>query len=253
MRTILLALFLVNLAFVNSKEGSASWIRINQLGYLPGGIKVAVWCSKGATEINSFQLFDAGSAKVVFQGSPTKSFGAYGPFSQTTRIDFSKFSKPGRYFLRAGGATSPVFEIAENAYHGAADFCLRYMRQQRSGFNPFLKDSCHTSDGYTMYGPMPDSTHIDMVGGWHDASDYLQYGTTSANATYHLLAAFRDFPNAFSDHHLANGLDGVNGQADVLDEATWGLRWLLKMHPRSDWMFNQVGDDRDHQGMREVQ
>ena len=179
-----------------------------------------------------------------------KSFGAYGPFSQTYRIDFSKFNKPGRYFLRAGKATSPVFEISEKVYHGTADFCLRYMRQQRSGFNPFLNDSCHTHDGYTMYGPMPDSTHVDVVGGWHDASDYLQYVTTSANATYHLLAAFRDFPNVFSDNHQANGLDGSNGQADVLDEATWGLRWLLKMHPRADWMFNQVGDDRDHQGMR---
>ncbi len=179
-----------------------------------------------------------------------KSFGAYGPFSQTYRIDFSRFSKPGRYFLRAGKATSPVFEIAGNVYRGAADFCLRYMRQQRSGFNPFLKDSCHTHDGYTMYGPMPDSSRVDVVGGWHDASDYLQYVTTSANATYHLLAAFRDFPNVFSDNHQANGLDGSNGRADVLDEATWGLRWLLKMHPRADWMFNQVGDDRDHQGMR---
>ena len=38
--------------------------------------------------------------------------------------------------------------------------------------------------------------------------------------------------------------------ADVLDEAKWGLDWLLKMHPRKDWMFNQVGDDRDHMGMR---
>ena len=38
--------------------------------------------------------------------------------------------------------------------------------------------------------------------------------------------------------------------ADVLDEAKWGLDWLLKMHPKEDWMFNQVGDDRDHMGMR---
>ena len=82
------------------------------------------------------------------------------------------------------------------------------MRQQRSGFNPYLKDSCHTHDGYTMYGPMPDSTHLDVSGGWHDATDYLQYSTTSANATYHLLAAYRDFPNVFSDKHLANGLAG---------------------------------------------
>ncbi|HUP12378.1 MAG TPA: glycoside hydrolase family 9 protein, partial [Niastella sp.] len=26
--------------------------------------------------------------------------------------------------------------------------------------------------------------------------------------------------------------------------------WLLKMHPRGNWMFNQIADDRDHQGMR---
>jgi len=124
------------------------------------------------------------------------------------------------------------------------------MRQQRSGFNPFLKDSCHTTDGYTMYGPMADSTRINVWGGWHDATDYLQYVTTSANATYHLLAAYRDFPGVFTDRHQANGLDGANGNADVLDEARWGLDWLLKMHPRKDWMFNQLADDRDHQGMR---
>jgi hypothetical protein len=62
--------------------------------------------------------------------------------------------------------------------------------------------------------------------------------------------AYRDFPAAFGDEKLANGLDGKNGTADVLDEARWGLDWLLKMHPRNDWMFNQIADDRDHMGMR---
>jgi endoglucanase len=135
-------------------------------------------------------------------------------------------------------------------YKGSADFALRYMRQQRCGYNPYLKDSCHTHDGYTMYGPMPDSTYIDVTGGWHDASDYLQYSTTSANATYHLLIAWRDFPGVFSDMKQANGLDGNNGVADVLDEAKWGLEWLMRMHPRKDWMFNQIADDRDHISMR---
>jgi hypothetical protein len=127
------------------------------------------------------------------------------------------------------------------------------MRQQRSGFNPFLKDSCHTHDGYTLYaGPsgIPDSTHIDVVGGWHDASDYLQYASTSANAVWHLLAAYRDFPAAFGDEYLANGLKGKNNLPDVLDEAKWGLDWLLKMHPDPEHMFNQIGDDRDHIRMR---
>lgn len=239
--------------FSGKRENASSWIRINQLGYRPGGVKVAVWCSKDQLAVSSWQLVDAALKKIVYNGKPGKAFGAYGPFKQSYRLDFSAFKKPGRYYLQAGGVKSSEFEIGDDVYKGAADFCLRYMRQQRTGFNPFLKDSCHTHDGYVLYGEkagIKDSTRIDVVGGWHDASDYLQYSTTSANATYHLLAAYRDFPNVFTDEKLANGLDGKNGMADVLDEAKWGLDWLLKMHPKDEWMFNQIADDRDHMGMR---
>lgn len=241
--------FLLVLAFRTPAEQQAV-IRLNLLGYRPDSPKVAVWGSKNPSQILSqFSVVDE-SGKVVFTGPVSKPFGAYGPFAQTYRLDFSALKKPGKYRLSTGDTESPVFAIGANVYDGAADFCLRYMRQQRSGFNPYLKDSCHTHDGYTMYGPMPDSTHIDVSGGWHDASDYLQYVTTSSNATYHLLAAYRDFPKAFADQHQANGLEGRNGLADVLDEARWGLNWLLKMHPKDDWLFNQLGDDRDHAGLR---
>ena len=158
--------------------------------------------------------------------------------------------QPGSYFIEAGAARSPVFKIDAGVYKGTADFCLRYMRQQRSGFNPFLKDSCHQYDGYTLYGPMPDSTHVNVSGGWHDASDYLQYSATSANATSHLLMAYRDFPAVFTDEKQANGLDGKNNVPDILDEANWSIDWLLKMNPSDDIMFNQLGDDRDHISMR---
>ena len=240
-------------AFTTKQPETNSWIHINQLGYQPNGVKVAVWCSKQDLGISSWELVDAASKKIVYYSKPGKAFGAYGPFKKTYRLNFSSYKKPGKYYLHAGKTRSPEFEIGDDVYKGAADFCLRYMRQQRSGFNPFLKDSCHTHDGYVLYGEkagIKDSTHIDVTGGWHDASDYLQYSTTSANATYHLLAAYRDFPNIFTDEKLANGLDGKNGMADVLDEAKWGLDWLLKMHPKDDWMFNQLGDDRDHMGMR---
>ncbi len=254
-------LFIFFLLSFTGKKNTAevnSWIRINQLGYTPAGIKVAVWCSKEPPDsyreaISNWQLIDAKAKKIASSGKAGPAFGAYGPFVQTYRLDFSKFNKPGRYYLQVGMTKSPEFEIDNDVYKGAADFCLRYMRQQRTGFNPYLKDSCHTHDGYVLYGAkagIPDSTHIDVVGGWHDASDYLQYATTSANATYHLLMAYRDFPTVFGDEKQANGLDGENGMADVLDEAKWGLDWLLKMHPKDDWMFNQIADDRDHMGMR---
>ncbi|MEO6869202.1 MAG: glycoside hydrolase family 9 protein [Ginsengibacter sp.] len=246
----LISSLLVFFAFKKQKEISQQWIRINQLGYTPTGIKVAVWCSKTSDNIESFDLIDSASGKKAFTQTAGTSFGEYGPFTNTYRLDFSKFKIPGTYFLKAGNAKSPYFKIEKDVYKGAADFCLFYMRQQRSLFNPFLKDSCHTQDGYTLYGPMPDSSFVDVSGGWHDASDYLQYSTTSANSTWHLLAAYRDFPKVFGDEKKSNGMDGKNGRADVLDEAKWGLDWLLKMHPKPQWMFNQIADDRDHQGMR---
>src|SRR6478609_1062275 len=221
----LLILFFLSFTYFPSLFGQvndSAWIRINLLGYKPSSDKVAVYGSKNHKSISSFQLVETSTGKVVFNAGAGNAFGAYGPFLQTYRLNFSTYAKPGKYKLRAGKAESPEFTIGDDVYKGAADFCLRYMRQQRSGFNPYLKDSCHTHDGYTMYGHMPDSTHIDVSGGWHDASDYLQYSTTSANATYHLLAAYRDFPKVFLDTKQANGLDGKNGIADVLDEAKWG-------------------------------
>ncbi len=248
--TCFILLLVTSLTAISQEK---SWIRINQLGYTPASKKVAVWCSKENKTISSFQLIDSTTKKVVYTSTAGKAFGSYGPFKQTHRLDFSAYKKPGKYYLKTGNIISPVFKIDADAYKGTADFCLRYMRQQRTGFNPFLKDSCHTHDGYVLYGEkagIPDSTYIDVVGGWHDASDYLQYVTTSANATYHLLIAYRDFKNVFTDKHEANGLEGNNGRADVLDEARWGLDWLLKMHPEPNIMFNQIADDRDHQGMR---
>lgn len=252
MKNMLIFSLLLLSAFKPAPEPTA-WIRINQLGYTPGGIKVAVWCTKDSVAVRSFILKDAVSGKTVFTGKASPGFGKYGPFAQTCRLNFSGWHKPGRYYLEAGGAKSPEFTIGTDVYNGTADSCLRYMRQQRSGFNPFLKDSCHTHDGYAMYAAkagVPDSTHLDVVGGWHDASDYLQYSTTSANATYHLLAAYRDFPGVFGDTKQANGLDGNNGLPDIVDEANWGIQWMLKMFPDAQHMYNQVGDDRDHMGMR---
>src|SRR3989337_1679649 len=235
---------------LTSLHSQNSWIRMNQLGYSPGGVKVAVLAMKEKGTITKFELIDVKTLRVVLVKAVSKNFGAYGPFLASYRLDFTDHKVAGVYHLKVGNCRSPNFKISNDSYQGAADFCLRYMRQQRSGYNPFLKDSCHTKDGFTVYGPMPDKPFINVSGGWHDATDYLQYTTTSANATYHLLAAHRDFPTVFSDAYLANGLPGINGRSDVLDEATWGLQWLLKMHPRKDWMFNQIADDRDHIGFR---
>ena len=226
-------------------------IRVNQLGYLPRAFKVAVLMSKEVQPVPSaFVVCDAITDAVVWSSGTTHAFGAYAGFPQTSRLDFSPFTRAGGYYLKCGDTRSPDFRIADDVYDGTADFLLNYMRQQQCGFNPFLRDSCHTHDGYIIYHPTLDSTFIDVVGGWHDASDYLQYVTTSATAAFQMLFAYQQNPEAFGDRYDRNGLPGANGIPDILDEAKWGLDWLVKMNPRKGFMFNQVADDRDHMGFK---
>jgi endoglucanase len=227
-----------------------TWIRINQIGYLEKSIKAAVLCSKLDISPTQFELCDALTSEVVWKSKDIKPYGEYGPFKTTFRLNFSKFEKKGAYFIKVEDVKSPSFRIANDVYDGSADFLLKYMREQQCGYNPVLKDSCHTHDGFIIYDPPHDSTFINVVGGWHDASDYLQYVTTSATAVFQMLFAYQQNPNSFSDKFDANGNPGANGIPDILDEAKWGLNWLVKMNPKKDIMFNQIADDRDHAGFR---
>jgi peptidoglycan/xylan/chitin deacetylase (PgdA/CDA1 family) len=232
--------------FVSTLFSQNSWIRINQLGYPEKSVKIAVLASKTKISVQSFQLIDILTGKIVFQSSDITDKGPYAGFKNTSRLDFTEFQERGTFYILADDIRSPNFTISNRVYEGAADFLLNYMRQQRCGYNPFLKDSCHTHDGFIVDHPEFDSLHIDVTGGWHDASDYLQYVTTSANATYQMLFAYQQNPAAFRDKFDKNGLPGRNGIPDILDEAKWGLDWLDKMNPEDRMMFNQIADDRDH-------
>ena len=245
---------ILSLAAVQAFAGS--WIRVNQIGYLPEATKVAVFMSDETAQINGFELVDAFTGEVAFSSSAVRPTGVMGRMKTTCRLDFSGLKTSGAYYIKVlsscGETRSETFPVGAGVYDGAADFVLNYMRQQRCGWNPFFKDSCHRKDGIIVGHPDPrkDSTFLDVTGGWHDASDCLQYTTTSANAIYQMMFAYQSNPEAFSDNHLADGTPGRNGIPDIVDEIYWGLKWLDKMNPEPGEMYNQIADDRDHVGMR---
>ncbi|MEL7585240.1 MAG: glycoside hydrolase family 9 protein [Prolixibacteraceae bacterium] len=225
-------------------------IRINQLGYFPGGRKVAVFLSDKEVLAGKFQVINSLSGEMVFESVPEKADASVWGQRAAFRLDFSALTEPGGYRVLFADTLSPSFRIAADIYEGTADFPLNYMRQQRCGFNPFFNDSCHVHDGIIVDHPSRTGEHIDVTGGWHDASDYLQYVTTSANAVYQMLFAWKQNPAPFGDRFQASGRAGSNGLPDILDEARWGLEWLLKMNPAKNEMYNQIADDRDHRGYR---
>jgi endoglucanase len=233
------------IALLFSVVDSTSFIRVNQVGYLPDAPKVAVLCTLDSTVAPSFRVLDD-RGRVVLGPRRVANDGAFGPCRATQRLDFSSIKAPGRYSILAGRASAVNVRIGADVFNGGADTALYYMRQQRSGWNPLFRDSVHRFDGNVVDDSGRIVKRIQVSGGWADASDYLQYVTTSATATYMLLAAYRDNPGAFADAFDARGLPGANGVADVLDEARHGLDWLLRMYPGGDEMYNQLGDDRDH-------
>ena len=177
---------------------STAFIRVNQLGYLPDAPKVAVVCALQPTRVGSFSVQDA-AGRVVFGPAPAQADGPLGPCAATYRLDFSALRREGSYRVVAGALRSPQVRVTREAYAGAVDVLLDYMREQRSGFNPLFRDSVHEKTDAILVDHPRAGEFFPVAGGWADAADYLQYVTTSANATFVMLMAYRDHPQAFAD------------------------------------------------------
>lgn len=247
--------FLLLSGAVQSQNRDTLYIRTNQLGYLPDDAKVAIAFSQTPNPDLKFELVDpATNATVWGPQEAGGSAGSYGNFEYHYRLDFSSFRGEGNFRIEITGTPylSRSFSVGREVYGGMPDEILKYIRKQRCGYNPFLDQVCHRKDGRSMYGPMPDSTFIDASGGWHDAADYLRYMLTSGNTTGRLLFTYRETEDksVFADRHNALGQPRPNDIPDILDEAKWGLDWMLKMHPVPEQLFHQVADDRDHIGFK---
>lgn len=231
------------------------YIRANQVGYVPAGPKIGIAFSSAALPA-TFKVVAAGSQRVCYAGQTVQIQQPWGKFEHHAELDFSRVRRPGTYALCVGTNTSLPFTIGERVYDALAPELLGFMRQQRCGYNPWLEAACHQLDARTAYGPDP-GTLIDARGGWHDAADLLKYLLTSGNATAQLLLAYQlgdqashEGLSGFEDRVDSVGHPRPNGIADVLDEARWGLDWMLKLHPAPDQLYHQVADDRDHIGRR---
>ncbi len=227
-------------------------IRINQVGYRTAEQKLAiVFASEKVKE--TFTLTNAESGEELLTMRPLWSEAkTWGAFEYYYTCDFSRVTEQGSFILIGdkSGIRSQTFQISDHAYDHLQEELLAFMRQQRCGYNPTLDMVCHQHDGRSFYGPMPDSTFVDVSGGWHDAGDMLKYLITGSYATAHMMLAYELYPDRFADQCNALGQPGANGIPDLLDEAKWGLDWIHKLHPAPDQLVHQVADDRDHMGWK---
>ncbi len=130
-------------------------------------------------------------------------------------------SAPGRFFVRIHGpekkVDSPPFAVQKDRlFEHTAPLATYFFYAQRCGVEvPGWHAACHLDDGC-----LPDGSHLDLVGGWHDGGDYNKYNGYTPLAVYALarLAQSPGLPVAFWGKSVPT----------PEEEALWGARWLIK-------------------------
>ncbi|KAA3640132.1 MAG: glycoside hydrolase family 9 [Bacteroidetes bacterium] len=246
MRNILLLFFLFPLCATSQEIH----FRYNLTGYHPNDPKISLLMADHELDYR-VDVIDAKTGETMYKGKLKSAKGtSWGQYAFQYSYDFTPISRPGEYKIKVGDIFSPVISIRVPDQKSWLSDALGFMRQQRCGYNPYFDIVCHQKDGRLFDGPVEDSTFYDFTGGWHDAGDQLKYLITSSNATARLLMSYELSPESFVDRFDAMGHPYPNGIPDILDEAKWGLDWLLKLHPKKDWLIHQIADDRDHRGFK---
>ncbi|MEJ5946417.1 glycoside hydrolase family 9 protein [Pseudokineococcus basanitobsidens] len=242
---------------------TGSRLKVNQLGYLPRGPKVATLVTD-ATEPVRWQLLRADGRRLSRGTSAPRGVDPTAGTNVYT-IDLSGVPVSGEGFtLVADGATSEPFDIAADLYESLRTDAKTFFFTNRSGIAvsdelapgygrqaghvgvapnqgdvavPCLPLGDDAQQLYVDQGGQPwtcERTH-DVSGGWYDAGDHGKYVVNGGIAVAQLMQEYeRSLTAPTADRGaLADGTLSIpeagNGVPDLLDEARWELEWMLRM------------------------
>jgi hypothetical protein len=193
---------------VEGWDVSPGKIAFSHAGYAPGTTKTAVASGLSSRQ---FSLIDEITGKVIFTGPVENRKTDLGTFQV---LDFSSVQRPGAYFLRTGDRTTRSFRIGTDAWRDSIWKVINFMYSERCGtVIPGIHGICHQDD-YTVHG----DKRLVVNGGYHDAGDLSATGNTPGMA-YALFTLAERLRQEDDDPALCYR---------VIEEATWGLNWVLK-------------------------
>ena len=223
-------------------------IRLNQIGFYPGGPKTAIVLTDKQT---NFYLQTA-DKQTVFTGKLKKSTDPDFAGKHTYIADFSAYHQPGKYIVMVPGiGSSYPFEIKIDVYRNVADASIKAYYFMRAS-TPLLEKYAgkwHRAEGHpdtavlvhssAATASRPAGTVISAPGGWYDAGDYNKYIVNSGISTSTLLSLYEDFP-AYMKTVKLNIPESGNGIPDILNEALWNLRWMMKMQDIDGGVYHKL-------------
>jgi endoglucanase len=222
-------------------------IKVNTVGWERGWKKVAVLnVDPGAGGVD---IVDATGGKVAHR-VPAAKVTARGVDAASQDpvwlADFTALDAPGTYRVRAGGAESDPFTIGAGAYDralvaGAKSFYFQrtrtalvepYALWEGDRYTRARPSHVHDDVGWDLLDHPAKKRKWKVVAGWHDAGNYDMYVPSTAPSAHALLLAYAWAPARWSDGQL-DIPESRNGVPDLLDEARWGLDWVLSMQEPS--------------------
>ena len=243
-----IALFLSFIAFAQSSQNI---IKINQLGYYTNAPKVAVITSDYKTDEYAgsnfgFYVLRANIGDTVYKNKLSDVRSSSNSSTKTRIADFSAFQQNGTYVIYVPGiGNSYPFRIGNDVNKEAAKAVLKGFYYIRSSVpleeryaGKWHRQAGHPDTAVLVHpsaasAKRPAGTVISVPGGWYDAGDYNKYVVNSGITTGTLLAACEDFPEYFSQFNT-NIPESENGVPDILDEALYNMRWMLRMQDPND-------------------
>nr|WP_244298816.1 cellulase N-terminal Ig-like domain-containing protein [Micromonospora cremea] len=147
-------------------------VRVNQVGYLPGGPKNATVVTE-ATEPLPWQLRSAGGTVLVSGTTTARGVDAASGQNLHT-VDFSSYRTPGsRLTLTVGGETSHPFDISGALYDRLRADSLQFFYAQRSGIaidGDLIGDEYARPAGHLGVAPNQGDTNVPCQPGVCDYS-----------------------------------------------------------------------------------
>jgi hypothetical protein len=161
--------------------------------------------------------------------------------------NFSDLKKPGVYrvVLPDRSAHSFQFAISDGIFHPLIRLFLDFVHDWRSGdYQNEWRGPSHLDDAIRS----DNGLYHDVSGGWYDAGDTRKWMTMSVLPVLGFLDSYEKLDPRWN--HFSNEKVSDN---DLITEAIWGIRFVLKMQdPETGMIFEEVGaggDARKKPGM----
>lgn len=222
--------------------------KANQAGYLTHQKKFFTVASDTAGAGATYTIRNnTTSNEIVYTGAIGNTvFNETAASEQVVTGDFSAFVQPGKYKIEVNGKYSHPFVIADDAYNQTFKDMLRVISLIRCGtavndvVTGLAHPVCHMADG--NYDDKAGSR--DLTGGWHNAGDFGKWVPMTSLAVAHMLWLYEQKTATMQNVNL-NIPESGNNLPDLLDEAKWGLSWLLKMQNADGSVYHKVDTEPD--------